>query len=175
MIVVSPFGSRRNFALQAMRMPGTTSVSPSGGAGVSTTGSTIVPYIGPIMSGPAQPGSGFRGSGTLAASPTYVRRRRFIVPFTVIHVLVPSHPAATSYHSPTLMSFAPSTDTRGSGPLPRFTKKLNATFSRPPSTRSQNDPGEFAPPFCRSVICPFSEGCTSNFTRHDIFNPGRTS
>ena len=165
MIVVSPFGSRRNFALQARRKPGTTAVSPIGGAGVSTTGSTIVPNIEPIVSGPAHPG---RGSA-------HTRRFRFVLPFTVIHVLVPSHPADTSYHSPTLMSFAPSTDTRGSGPLPRFTKKLNATFSRPPSTRSQNDPGAFGCPFCRSDICPFSEGCTSNFTRHDIFNPGRTS
>ena len=162
MIVVSPFGSRRNFALQARRTPGTTAVSPTGGAGVSTTGSTIVPNIEPITSGPAHPGSGS----------AHTRRFLFVFPFTVIHVLVPSHPAATSYHSPTLMSFAPSTDTRGSGPLPRFTKKLNATFSRPPSTRSQNEPGAFGCPFWRSDICPFSEGCTSNFTRHDIFSPG---
>ena len=87
----------------------------SGGAGVSTTGSTIVPSIEPIVSGPAHPGSGS----------AHTRRFLLVLPFTVIHVLVPSHPAATSYHSPTLMSFAPSTDTRGSGPLPRFTKKLN--------------------------------------------------
>ena len=146
-----------------------------GGAGVSTTGFATVPQIGPTMSGPAHPGSSFRGSGTPAASPSYIRRFRAVFPFTESHVLVPSHPAATSYHLSTSMSFAPSTDTRGSGPLPRFTKKLNFTDSLPPSTRSQNEPGAFGCPFWRSDICPFSDGCAANFTRHDIFNPGRRS